>query len=215
VLLWLVRINRVVALLASGAIWVVSGVLQYNLPSHTDAAGWIFDPFAWQFLFSLGAVSAEVAGAGTVRPQSRWLFWMATAYLVFGLLVAAPWTHMPGLGQARLVPDFRTGISKQHLSAWRLVHIVALAYVVATLMPPSASWLKGTWAQVLIKCGQNSLPIFSLSIILSLLGFVVLVQGGNGWIWQIAVNAVGAAVLGIVAWKLAQVRRERRKKMPM
>jgi hypothetical protein len=41
------------------------------------------------------------------------------------------------------------------------------------------------------------------------------VQGGNGWIWQIVVNAVGAAVLGIVAWKLAQVRRERRKKMPM
>jgi hypothetical protein len=98
-----------------------------------------------------------------------------------------------------MVPDFRTGISKQHLSAWRLVHIVALAYVVATLMPPSASWLKGTWAQVLIKCGQNSLPIFSLSIILSLLGSVALVQGGNGWIWQIVVNAVGAAVLGIVA----------------
>jgi hypothetical protein len=70
--------------------------------------------------------------------------------------------------------------------------------------------MKSTWAQVLIKCGQNSLPIFSLSIILSLLGFVVLVQGGIGWPWQIAVNAVGAAVLGVVAWKLAQVRRRRK-----
>ena len=209
-LLWLMRIKLAVALLASATIWVASGVLRYNLPSYTDASGWIFDPFAWQFLFSLGAVCADATSGGAMRPQSRWLFWLAIAYLLFGLLVAAPWTHLPGLSEARLLPDFRTSISKQYLSAWRLAHIVALAYVAASVVAPDARWMKSTWAQVLIKCGQNSLPIFSLSIILSLLGFVVLVQGGIGWPWQIAVNAVGAAVLGVVAWKLAQVRRRRK-----
>jgi hypothetical protein len=212
VLLWLMRIDRSVALMASAAIWVASGVLRYNLPSYTDAGGWIFDPFAWQFLFSLGAVSADATGAAAMRPRSRWLFWIAVAYLLFGLLVAAPWTHLPGLSEARLLPDFRTNISKQYLSAWRLAHIVALVYVVASLVPPEASWLKSRWARILINCGQHSLPIFSLSIILSLLGFVVLVQGGNGWLWQIAVNAIGAAILAVVAWKLAQIRRARRRK---
>ena len=209
-LLWLMRINLALALLASAAIWAASGALRYNLPSYTDAGGWIFDPFAWQFLFSLGAVCADATGGGAMRP-SRWLFWLAMAYLLFGLLVAAPWTHLPGLGGARLLPDFRTNISKQYLSAWRLAHIVALAYVVASMVPPDARWMKSTWAQVLIKCGQNSLPIFSLSIILSLLGFVVLVQGGDGWLWQVGVNVIGAAVLGVVAWKLAQVRRRRKR----
>jgi hypothetical protein len=210
-LLWLMRINLALALLASAAIWAASGALRYNLPSYTDAGGWIFDPFAWQFLFSLGAVCADATGGGAMRPQSRWLFWLAMAYPLFGLLVAAPWTHLPGLGGARLLPDFRTNISKQYLSAWRLAHIVALAYVVASMVPPDARWMKSTWEQVLIKCGQNSLPIFSLSIILSLLGFVVLVQGGDGWLWQVGVNVIGAAVLGVVAWKLAQVRRRRKR----
>jgi hypothetical protein len=211
VLLWLMRINLAVALLASAFLWAASGVLQYNLPNYTDASGWIFAPFAWQFLFSLGAIAADTYGADAVRPQSGWLFWLAIAYLGFGLLVAAPWTNLPGLAEARLLTDFRPDLSKQYLSAWRLAHIVALAYVVASLVPPDASWLKSTWARLFINCGRHSLPIFCLSIILSLVGFVVLVQGGNSWLWQIAVNGIGAAVLGIAAWKLAQINRSRRR----
>ena len=140
-LLWLMRINVAVALLASAAIWAASGALRYNLPSYTGAGGWIFDPFAWQFLFRLGAVCADATGGGAMRPQSRWLFWLAMAYPLFGLLVAAPWTHLPGLGGARLLPDFRTNISKQYLSAWRLAHIAALAYVVASMVPPACNSL--------------------------------------------------------------------------
>jgi hypothetical protein len=49
---------------------------------------------------------------------------------------------------------------------------------------------------------------------LSLLGFVVLVQGGNSWPWQIAVNAIGAAILGAAAWKLAQVVAEESNRRP-
>jgi hypothetical protein len=211
-LLWLMRINRGVALLASAGLWIASGILQYNLPSYTDASGWIFDPFAWQFLFSLGAVSADAAaGPDTLRPRSRWLFWTALAYLLLGLLVAAPWTNAPGLTEARLLPDFRPAISKQYLSAWRLVHIVALAYVLATLVSPHATWLRRPWAKMLINCGQNSLPVFCLSIVLSLIGFVILVEGGQGWFLQIIVNLAGIALLGLAARALAQFRKARKR----
>jgi hypothetical protein len=62
----------------------------------------------------------------------------------------------------------------------------------------------------LIKCGQNSLPIFCLSIVLSLIGFVILVQGGGGLPLQIAVNVGGVALLGLTAWKLAKLRLARK-----
>ena len=95
--------------------------------------GWIFNPFAWQFLFSLGAVSAALASQGRPGSAIATLFWVATAYVLFALLVAAPWTRLPGLAEASLLPDFRTAISKQDLSLWRVAHIVALAYLVASL----------------------------------------------------------------------------------
>jgi hypothetical protein len=200
------RINLEIALLASAGLWVASGIFECNLPSYTDASGWLFDPFAWQFLFSLGAISANAASPdGPLRPRSRWLFCIATAYLLLGLLVAAPWTKIPGWDGARALPDFRHEVSKQYLSAWRL------AGILASSVPPQAAWLRRRWAQLLISCGQNSLPVFCLSIVLSLTGFVILVEGSQNWLLRIAVNAGGIAVLCFAAWKLRQLKRARRK----
>jgi hypothetical protein len=210
VLLWLMRINLGVALAASAGLWLGTGSLECNLPSYTDASGWIFNPFAWQFLFSLGAISANAAAReGPLRPRSRFLFWMAASYLVLGLLVAAPWTKLPGLAEVRVLPDFRPSISKQYLSAWRLAGIVALAYVLAATVSPHARWLRRSWARWIITCGQNSLPVFCLSIVLSLSAFVILVEGGQGLVLQISVNVAGVALLCLVAarlghWKAAR-----------
>jgi hypothetical protein len=205
ILLWLMRIGPGMALLASAALWVGAGILECNLPSYTDAAGWIFNPLAWQFLFSLGAIIASAAvREGPLRPRSRFLFWLAASYLVLGLLVAAPWTKLPGLAEARLLQDFRPGISKKYLSAWRLAGIIALAYVLAATVSPHARWLKGPWARWVITCGQNSLPVFCLSIVLSLSGFVILVECGQSLLLQTAVNGAGVALLGFAAARLGQ-----------
>jgi hypothetical protein len=209
-LLWLMRINLGVALVASAGLWLATGILECNLPSYTDASGWIFNPFAWQLLFSLGAISANAAArGGPPRPRSRFLFWMATSYLVLGLVVAAPWTKLPGLAEVRVLPDFRPAISKQYLSLWRLAGIVALAYVLAATVSPQGRWLQRPWARWIITCGQNSLPVFCLSIVLSLTAFVILVEGGQSLVLQIFVNVAGVALLCLAAarfghWKAAR-----------
>jgi hypothetical protein len=209
--IWLMRIDTMLALGVSAALWAVAGLLQFNLPSYPDTYGWIFNPFAWQLLFTLGAVfAAQPARRRPVHPRSSWLFWIAVAYVLMALVVAAPWTKLQALSDARLVPDFRTELSKQYLSAWRVVHIAALSYIATSLVSPRADWLSRTWAKLVINCGQHSLPVFCLSIILSLAGFVILVEGGHGLLLQTAVNAGGIALLGLTAWILAQSKRPRR-----
>jgi hypothetical protein len=215
-LLWLMHINLGVALVASAGLWLATGILEYNLPSYTDASGWIFNPFAWQFLFSLGAISANAAARlGPPRPRSRFLFWMAASYLVLGLLVAAPWTKLPGLAEVRVLPDFRPAINKQYLSAWRLAGIVALAYVLAATVSPHARWLRHRWAIWIITCGQNSLPVFCLSIVLSLSAFVIFVEGGQGLVLQIAVNVAGVALLCLAAARFGRWKAPRESTRPL
>jgi len=208
--IWLMRIDTALALGVSAGLWAASSLLQFNLPSYPDTFGWIFNPFAWQLLFTLGAVAAaQPAKQLSVHQRSSWLFWIAVAYVLMAFVVAAPWTKLPALSDARLVPDFRTELSKQYLSAWRIAHIVALSYIATSLVSPRADWLMRTWAKLVINCGQHSLPVFCLSIILSLTGFVILVEGGHGLILQTAVNAGGIALLGLAAWILAEVKRPR------
>jgi hypothetical protein len=207
VLLLLMRRNITLALLASFSIWMGANVLQWNFPNYPGTYGWIFNPFAWQFLFSLGAVSAALASKGDLVPRSQTLFWVATAYVLFALLVAAPWTRLPGLAEARLLPDIRTAISKQDLSLWRVVHIVALAYLAASLISHDARWLARPWAWWVVICGRHSLHVFCFGIVLSMVGFVIMAEAGAGLGTQIIVNAVGLALLGSAAWKLAQLKR--------
>jgi hypothetical protein len=207
VLLLLMRRNLALALLASFSVWMGANVLQWNFPNYPGTYGWIFNPFAWQFLFSLGAVSAALASKGDLVPRSQTLFWVATAYVLFALLVAAPWTRLPGLAEARLLPDIRTAISKQDLSLWRVAHIVALAYLAASLISHDARWLARPWAWWVVICGRHSLHVFCFGIVLSMVGFVIMAEAGAGLGTQIIVNAVGLALLGSAAWKLAQLKR--------
>ena len=60
----LIAISPIIALLASCALWIwVNLDPSINLTNWLDGHGWFFDPFAWQFLFLVGATAsyAEVA----------------------------------------------------------------------------------------------------------------------------------------------------------
>jgi hypothetical protein len=208
ILLWLMRRHLCVALFGSFAVWMAANVLQYNLPSYPTDYGWVFNPFAWQFLFSLGVISAALMSKRDSPWHSSWLVWLAVAYVLFAFVVAGPWTRLPGLGEMRLLPtDFRTSISKQNLSLWRVAHIAALAYLAATLIPRRAPWLTRPWARWMVNCGSHSLQVFCLGTILSMAAFVAMVEVGPGLGTHIVVNVTGFAILGLAAWKLAQLKR--------
>jgi hypothetical protein len=129
----------------------------------------------------------------------------AGAYVLFAFVVAAPWVPISWLPNEPLVSrDIVGPISKNDLSAWRFLHVLALAYLVAGLVPKNASWLKAQWAHVLELCGKNSLEIFSLGTLLSFLGWIALVQLGSNQMTVLAVNVAGIATMSVTAWYLSK-----------
>jgi hypothetical protein len=204
-LMWLMRRHAALALLASFALWAGANWLNWNPPSYPSDYGWVFNPFAWQLLFTLGVLCAAFSGNDEPPVRSNLLLSLAVLYVVCAFLVAAPWTRVPGLHDTGLFStDLRASMSKQNLSLWRVAHIAALAYLATALIPRNAAWLERPWARWIIDCGSNSLPIFCLGIVLSMTAFVVLVETGSGLLMQTFVNVVGIGIMGLTAWKLAQ-----------
>jgi len=187
----------------SVAIWAIANLIDLNLPSQQHTKGWVFNPFAWQLLVTIGALTAHFARRGAI-PFSRALFWVALSYVAFAFVVVAPWTQIAGLEGLHLVPrDLLGSMNKTYLSPWRVAHVVALGYLALCLFSPQSNWLNRAWASGIGRCGRHSLEIFCLGTVLSFAGWVVLAEAGHGFVQQILVNIVGIGILWGTAWALA------------
>ncbi|MCW5771340.1 MAG: OpgC domain-containing protein [Rhodospirillaceae bacterium] len=198
---WLLQRHAALAIGASLALYAAANLVGIDLPSYPNDDGWFFNPFAWQLLFSLGALAAHYFGTGrAILPRSRWLVALAAAYALFALVVIAPWVKLPGLETWRLVPgDLLAPMEKSTLSPWRLAHILALAYLVAVFVKPDGAWYRRGWARGIIQCGRNSLDIFALGTILSFFSLFVLVEAGRDLAIQAALNLGGVLLMILVA----------------
>jgi hypothetical protein len=203
-LFWLLRRHPALALAASLALYGVARLTGLNLPSYPNSDGWFFNPFAWQLLFSIGALLGHAAGRGSVLPRSRVLAAAAALYALFALLVIAPWTKIPMFEDWRLVPgDLLAPMNKSSLSIWRLAHILAMAYLGAIVVKPEAPWLRRRWAEGVAACGRCSLDIFTLATFLCFVALFIRVEAGKDLWILIAINASGIALMVMVAkWLL-------------
>jgi hypothetical protein len=204
VALFLLKRSVALALSVSVGIWLVANIAAVNLPTHHRDTGWFFNPFAWQLLFTVGA-AASVLGRRTVwRPVPAFLIPVGV-YLLFAFIVAAPWMSVSWLPDVRLLPrDILDPMSKHDLSIWRLLHVLALAYFAAALVPAQAAWLKRPWANVVQTCGKHSLEIFSLGTLLSFFGWIALTELGSNQMMMLAVNVGGIAIMSVTAWQLSR-----------
>ncbi|MBF9033107.1 OpgC domain-containing protein [Rhodobacterales bacterium HKCCE2091] len=166
-------------LAASAALWFVAGLYRWNIPNFPGNGGWFFSPFCWQFLFAVGLLTGVKMREGTrLVPYRPALFWTAVAFLV---LVLA-WRHLPGLGaflnhqMARLgslgVPSNIVAHNKSYLGLPRLLHALALFYVVSCL--PSVTRATGqAWAAPFRLMGRYGLLIFAAGTVLALFGQIL------------------------------------------
>ncbi len=99
---------------------------------------------------------------------------------------------------------WRPAIDKTNLSPVRLVNFLALAIVVISVVPRESAFLKGAIARPIVLCGQNSLYIFCLGILLAVLGHFVLAEITDRIPVQLLVNAAGVILMifsaFIIAW---------------
>lgn len=207
-LLWLIARAPLATLTLSFAIWALANHYGLNLPSHQHPEGWVFNPFAWQLLMTLGAAAAHYSLRGAI-PFVPALVVLSCAYIAFAFLVAAPWTLVPGLESYRFIqPDALGSLDRIYLPVWRLFNILALGYLVMIFVPTDAGWLKRNWATLVANCGRHSLQIFCAATVLSLSSWVFLMQVNRSSIGpQMLVNVVGISLLLTAAWALSELRR--------
>ena len=172
------------------------------VPAYPAGRVWYFNPLAWQFLFVAGAVLAHraVHGGGFAR-LSRLVYPLALAIFVASVVIRVSWTlhgfwdAVPPLFHKELWPA-----DKNNLSPIRLVPFCALVVLVAIHVRGDARFLASAWARPLVRCGQQSLEIFCLGILLSALGRFALSEYGYGIPNQLVVNAIGILIMLLTAW---------------
>lgn len=206
-MLWLLQRNVWIALGASFAVYL--GVQSEGWALHTlpDGHAWLFNPFAWQFLFMLGAAFGA-RKLDALLPALRTRAALAVS-LVFALPVAvmmgsAAWhDFLPAVPSLRIL-DVAT--QKEMLPPFRILSFLALAHLGWRALPSGEAIARSGLGSLVIKCGQQSLSVFSAGVVLSVLASVIY----GDWQSQFAVcaaTAIGIALLAALAWCLDWVQK--------
>jgi hypothetical protein len=161
-------------LAASVLLWAAAGQFRLNLPNFPTPGGWFFNPFSWQLLFVIGLLSGAAMKQGErFIAYSRLLFWGAASFLVLALL----WGKVPALGAAggsflRMleqsgVPFYVTAFDKTFVTVPRLLHALALFYVLGSLTVMS-SLAASRVAAPFRLLGRQGLAVFAFGTVLSI-----------------------------------------------
>jgi len=211
--LWSMERNPGVTLMVSVLIYLSARTLHLNFASYPPGEGWFFNPLTWQLLFVLGAALGlyhRSAPPAVLRNPAT--FWLAVLYLVFACAVALSWQLPDGSAYMPIwLGKILYPISKTNLDPVRLLHFLALAYVTVCVVHEDTPFFKRRISQPLIRCGQHSLYVFCLSIVLSFSGHFLLVEISGGLLMQILVSAAGIALMVGLAYLLAWYRGAERK----
>lgn len=212
VVLFLLRMGSLVALLPALALYAATQVFDLQLHAYPDEQVWFFNPFAWQFLFVIGASCGYPAVVERrILSWSRRIFIPAVVFVAASVVINLTWTihgvydPFPALFLKELWP-----INKSNLALLRLVHFLAVAIVVVRLVAADAPFFSWRIARPFIMCGRQSLQVFCVGILLSVLGHFMLNEWSGGWAMQIAVNLLGFTLMigtaALLGWYRAMDR---------
>jgi len=189
-------------LILSGALYLLTLRFGWQPHSYPDNEAWFFNPLAWQFLFVIGATAGYSRHSRWVFPgQASWLPKLAIAITVGVGIISISWTihgaydAFPGLLLRELSPLVA---DKSNLAPLRLISFLALAVTVAHFVGRDSGVLRWRVAQLIIRCGQHSLQVFCLGIVLSVLGYILLTFFRDNILTQLAIDLAGiVAMMGI------------------
>jgi hypothetical protein len=199
-LIWLRAQSEVALLTVSGMIWMFAARFFPAIPTVTYDVNWFFNPFCWQFLFAIGIIfgwrtrtSMPPVAAGTSR---RVLDLCCLLFVVFSacVLMTIAFETIDDAASNRLRAMYFS-LNKQTLDLWRVVGLLASAYLVARLVSKNAGWLMTKPSGWVCAAGSFSLPIFSLTVVLSFAGKFLVMAFGYGILADAAVTASGTAIL--------------------
>jgi hypothetical protein len=204
-LLWLLLRAPNATLGASLLLYSLVHVFGWSVPAWPNNV-WFFNPLAWQFLIVLGAWC--VIEGKKIRPWviSRTALVLAVFYLVSSLIIALSWSIEP---LAPLIPQTLTKLlfplDKSNLSPLRLLHFLALAIVAVRFVPRDCRALSTPVMRLARCCGQNSLPIYCLGVLLALASHLALLDISDRVAMQIGLSLGGILVMIVAATLLNSI----------
>src|SRR5882757_1815512 len=209
--LWLMVRKPTLVLAGSLVVYFAARHFGWNL-STSPSGLWYFNPFTWQLLFFLGAWIA-LGGAQAVHPVVRTpaVFYLAVAFIVFAFVVTMA-AHSASLGNLLphwILQSFDPN-DKTNLAPYRVVHLIAVAVVVTRFLAADSPILHWRLSAPLIKCGQNSLEVFCIGIVLSFCAHAAIeISLDSLWV-QIFVGTLGILFLTASAHYLTWHKRQDR-----
>src|SRR5580704_12977055 len=190
--LWLMVRKPTLTLVGSMVVYLAGRHFGWNLPT-SPSGSWYFNPFAWQFLFFLGAWIA-VGGAQAIQSiiRTRTVFWLAIAYLIFAFVVtmAIQAPDLDNLLPHWMLQPFDPN-DKTNLAPYRVAHLLALVVVITRFLPADSPMLRWRALTPPIRCGQNSLQVFCIGIVLSFCAHAAIETSLNSLRVQILVGTIG------------------------
>jgi hypothetical protein len=186
-----VSYRPVAALVVSGLLWLVAGIWRIAPPNYPEPGFWFLNPLSWQFLFNIGlAAMLHVKRGGTI-PVNRWLIGVAAAYV----LIAAVWVRSPLWGQITWfdLPVVIGGFDKTFLSLPRLLHILAVSYLIVAL-PALSNVFRASPDNPLAILGKRSLPVFIAGTLIAMAAQVLKVINPGGLAYDTLLITAGIAM---------------------
>jgi hypothetical protein len=195
------RLRPLIVLVPSFLLYLLVQATNLSVPAYPEGHVWYFNPLAWQFVFIAGAALGFPG-----RHDRRWSRWarrvlpLAVFFVAAGFAIKLSWTihgiwdPFPGLLLKELWP-----VNKNNLSLIRVIPFFAAVAIVAVIVPANTAFLRSLVAKPLVLCGQQSLEIFCLGILLSALGHFVLSEYDSAISIQLLVNLAGILVMCLTA----------------
>ena len=194
-LLWLLLRVPNLTLGASLALYALVHAFGWTVPAWPNSH-WAFNPMAWQLLVVLGAWWMIEGKRLQPWVRSRSALVLVVPFLLFSLVIALslrikPLEALIPEGLAKLLYP----LDKSNLDPLRLLHFLALAVLAAWLVPRNWRGLMSPLMRGAIHCGQNSLPIYCLGVLLAFASHIAMLDISNGLAMQIALSVSGIMAL--------------------
>ena len=193
----LYRVRPWLGLAFPPALYLAARAFDWNLPAEWwSDRPWFFNPFTWQLLFFTGFA----LGRGWIhRPAftAPWLTLAAAVLFVLFLLNFDPiWTNV---GWLHTLSDAHLWmIDKTDFGPARYAHVLAMAFVGLALLDRRREVLRWRGFEPIVKVGQQTLPVFLSTIVLSWsAGMFLDVSGRTALTFAVANLAGFALMIGV------------------
>lgn len=200
-ILYLAQRGPAVLLFVSFCVYASARGFGLDVATWPQQGHWYFNPFAWQFLFVLGFVcgGAREAFARAARSSA----WLTAALLVLAIGAIAMFFGVPDERVAARGALEAALWDKGELGPMRILHFLALAFVVARLSGPASAWIArhapSLWGGLSVL-GRYSLHTFCMAAVLSAIGQIAHRAGFHGLFFDAAFFLASLLVLLGFVW---------------